>query len=137
MFSLSFSFLPSFFLNFCFFFLLNSCFISLINHPTSNLVSEPVLLFSQTVKSILQREYAICHRSTARRLFSTSQRPPFNPNPTPVSYQRSIRPNPSGISKKIDRKHGGARSINQYASIPALISSKQCLNSKIATLIKP
>ncbi len=36
-----------------------------------------------------------------------------------------------------ERKHGSARSINQYASIPALISSKQCLNSKIATLIEP
>jgi hypothetical protein len=35
LFSLSFGFLPFFFLNFCFFFLLNSCFISLSNHPTS------------------------------------------------------------------------------------------------------
>jgi hypothetical protein len=36
-----------------------------------------------------------------------------------------------------ERKHGSARSINQYASKTALISSKQRLNSKIATLIKP
>jgi hypothetical protein len=31
--------------------------------------------------------------------------------------------------EKIERKHGGARSIIQYASKIALISSKQCLNS--------
>jgi hypothetical protein len=36
--------------------------------------------------------------------------------------------------KPKERKHGGAHSINQYASKTAIIYGKQCLNSKIATL---
>jgi hypothetical protein len=39
--------------------------------------------------------------------------------------------------KKAEREYGGARVIDQYASKTVLISSKQCLNSKIAILIKP